>query len=123
MRRQLIILLTCCMVIFLSSFRVGAQIIADPALVDEIAKIKVIDNHAHPLQVVGVGGTDTEETYVSALEPLDIPVRLRADNPEYILAWRALYRYAYSDMAENHVRELMQAKQRVLSEQGDAYPL
>ncbi|MCA1594058.1 MAG: amidohydrolase, partial [Acidobacteria bacterium] len=92
-------------------------------MVAEIAKIKAIDNHAHPLQVVGTGGTDTEETYVSTLEPLDIPLRLRADNPEYIQAWRALYGYAYNDMAEDHVRGLVETKQRVLREQGDGYPL
>ena len=123
MRRPLILLLICCAAIFPSDFRAGAQITVDPKLAAEIAKIKAIDNHAHPLQVVGAGETDTEETYVYTLEPLDIPVRLRADNPEYNRAWRSLYGYAYNDMAQNHVRALMETKQRVLREQGDSYPL
>lgn len=123
MRRLLVKLLACCAAISLTGFRAGAQATADPGLAAEIAKIKAIDNHAHPLQVVGAGGADTEETYVSTLEPLDIPVRLRADNPEYILAWRALYGYAHDDMAKSHVRGLMEAKRRVLRERGDGYPL
>jgi hypothetical protein len=110
-------------IIFQAGTQIGAQITPDQSLLNEIAKIRAIDNHAHPLQVVSSGQTDNDETYVSALEPLDIPVRLRSNNPEYILAWRSLYGYAHADMADNHVRELMQTKQRLMSEQGAAYPL
>lgn len=121
--RPIIIFMLFLAVISQSSTRSGAQMGIDQSLFTEITKIKAIDNHAHPLQVVSPGQTDDEETYVSSLAPLDIPVRLRSNNPEYILAWRSLYGYEHRDMTDQHVRELMQTKQRVMREQGDAYPL
>jgi predicted TIM-barrel fold metal-dependent hydrolase len=121
--RPTIILLIFLAVTLQPRARIGAQIATDQSLFTEITKIRAIDNHAHPLQVVSPGQTDDEETYVSSLAPLDIPVRLRPNNPEYIFAWRALYGYEHTDMSEQHVRELMQTKQRLMHEQGDAYPL
>lgn len=123
MSRSLILLPMGLAVISLSHCRISAQVIADPLLAAEIAKIKAIDNHEHPLQVISLGKSDTEETYVSSLAPLDIPVRLRADNPEYVRAWRSLYGYAHYDMAKDHLRGLMEIKQRVLHEQGEGFPL
>lgn len=120
--RRLVLLLLGFAFIIQSDSQTGAQSKPDQQLLSEIAKIKAIDNHAHPLQVVSLGQTDDEETYVSTLEPLDIPVRLRPNNPEYILAWRSLYGYKHHDMAEQHLRELMESKQRVMREQGEAYP-
>lgn len=122
MRRTSLVLLICFAVTLRSNVRTCAQVTADPTLSAEIARIKAIDNHAHPLQVVGAGGTDNDETYVSSVDPLDIPLRLRPDNPEYILAWRSLYGYEYNDMAVNHVRGLVESKQRLLRERGDTYP-
>jgi predicted TIM-barrel fold metal-dependent hydrolase len=112
----------CLAIMFHAGARIGAQIGPDQPLFSEIAKIKAIDNHAHPLQVTSPGQADDEETYVSTIEPLDIPVRLRPNNPEYILAWRSLYGYKHHDMTEGHLRELREMKQRVTREQGDAYP-
>ena len=59
---------------------------------------------------------------LDALEPFPLPLRLNPTNPEFIGAWRALYRYAHNDMSEAHARELLAAKQRVLKERGDSFP-
>jgi len=101
-----------------------AQATADPTLAAEIAKIKAIDNHAHPWRAVKDGETDDEWDALmpDALEPFPSPVRLRPENPEYIAAWRALYGYAYQDASAAHVRELMETKRRVMRERGDGYP-
>ncbi|KAA0226869.1 amidohydrolase [candidate division KSB1 bacterium] len=99
---------------------------ADPALVAEIAKIKAIDHHAHPLRVVRDGEPADNEYDALALEemePFPNPVRIRPGNPEYIGAWHALYGYAHNDMAETHVREMLEIKKRVMREQGDSYPM
>jgi len=100
------------------------QAAADPTLAAEIAKIKAIDNHAHPMRAVKEGETDDEWDALmpDVLEPFPSPVRLRPDNPEFIAAWRALYGYAHNDASEAHVRELMEAKRRVMRERGDGYP-
>lgn len=107
--------------LLLSTFPAKAQTTADPALLTEINRIKAVDNHAHPKRVVAEGETDTDEEYASAQSPLDIPTRLRPDNPEHVSAWRALYGYQHADMSEAHLRELMDTKRRVKRERGDSY--
>ncbi len=52
-----------------------------------------------------------------------MPVRLRANNPEYLEAWRGLYGYKYNDFSETHVRELLETKRRIKREKGAAYPV
>src|SRR5436190_18513339 len=74
----------------------AAQSTADPRLVAEIAKIKAIDNHAHPLRFVAEGDKPDDEydaLPLEGLEPFALPPRLNPGNPEYIGAWRALFGY------------------------------
>ncbi|MBI3950723.1 MAG: hypothetical protein HY314_09745 [Acidobacteria bacterium] len=102
MKKLLVALAACLLISFPFAFQFHAQTTADPALAAEIARIKAIDNHAHPMRVVNVGEGDIEwdalpfEGYDFS-SPLSFPVRLRPDNPEYIGAWRALYRFTAKD--------------------------
>ena len=109
--------------LLLSASIVKAQIAPDPALLAEINRIKAVDNHAHPLRFVNEGETDTEEAFSAPAQQMDVPVRLRPDNPEFVAAWRALYGYKHDDMSEAHLRELAVSKQRVRRERGEAYPV
>ncbi len=97
-----------------------AQIVLDPVLLAEIDKIKAIDNHAHPRRVTNAGETDDDEEYASPAEPLDVPVRLRPDNPEYALAWVALY--GFSGRKESPVEGVLAVKRNVMRERGDNFP-
>jgi len=118
---RLFLLASICLV----SFNVHAQTRTDSDLLNEISRIKAIDNHAHPLKYVAAGEKPDDEfdaLPLDALEPFPLPLRLNTTNPEFIGAWRALYRYAHNDMSEAHVRELLAAKQRVLKERGDSFP-
>ena len=102
-----------------------AQTNADPQLVNAIAKIKAIDNHAHPLRYVAPGDKPDDEfdaLPLDAIGPIPLPVRLNPGNLEFVEAWRDLYGYKHDDMSEAHVRELLQTKQRVQTEQGDRFP-
>ncbi len=105
--------------------RQAAQTTADPQLLAEIASIKAIDNHAHPLRYTAEGDKPDDEfdaLPIDGLAPFALPTRLNPLNPEYIGAWRALYGYQHDDMSEEHVKELIAAKQRVMRERGDGYP-
>src|SRR5260370_40356495 len=107
------------------SLRTPAQTIADPSLLAEISKIKAIDNHAHPLKYVAQGEQPDDEydaLPLEAIEAFPLPVRLSPTNPEFIRAWHDLYGYAYKDMSEAHVAELLKTKQRVILERGDKFP-
>jgi len=109
----------------LLTFPVGAQTRADANLVSEISKIKAIDNHAHPLKYVAEGEKPDDEydaLPLEAIEAFPLPLRLSPTNPEFIRAWHDLYGYAYKDMSEAHVAELLKIKQRVTLERGDRFP-
>jgi predicted TIM-barrel fold metal-dependent hydrolase len=103
----------------------SAQTTADPQLTAAIAKIKAVDNHAHPLRYVAPGDKPDDEfdaLPLDAIGPIPLPVRLNPGNLEFVEAWRDLYGYKHNDMSEAHVRELLQTKQRVQTEQGDRFP-
>ena len=88
----------------------AAQTTADPQLVAEIAKIKAIDNHAHPLRFVAEGDTPDDEydaLPLEGLEPFALPPRLNPANPEYIEAWRSLFGYKHGDMSEAQIASVM----------------
>ena len=97
---------------------------ADPQLLAEINKIKAIDNHSHPPKLVAAGEKDDDFDALPCdpLEPSDPTTITRPDNPQYIAAWKALYNYPYDDRSPEHVKELLQTKQKVMQEQGDNFP-
>ena len=117
-------ILLCGFVITVSNAQ--AQTTADAQLVDAIARIKAIDNHAHPLRYVAPGEKPDDEfdaLPLDAIGPIPLPVRLNPGNLEFVQAWRDLYGYKHDDMSEAHVRELLQIKQRIATEQGDRFPV
>jgi hypothetical protein len=97
---------------------------ADPQLLAEIQKIKAIDNHSHPPKLVAPGEKDDDFDALPCdpLEPSDPTTITRPENPQYIAAWKALYNYPYNDRSPEHVKELLQTKQKIMQEQGDNFP-
>src|SRR5260370_18842683 len=109
----------------LVSVNINAQTRADPDLLNEISKIKAIDNHAHPLKHVAPGEKPDDEfdaLPLDAIVPFPLPVRLNPSNAEFIRAWHDLYGYSHQDMSAAHVAELVKNKQRIISERGDSFP-
>ncbi|MEY2564162.1 MAG: uncharacterized protein QOH88_2355 [Verrucomicrobiota bacterium] len=102
-----------------------AQTGLESELAAEIAQIKAIDHHAHPLRFVASG--EPEDTEYDALtfeemEPGPMPARFSPDNPEYIPIWRALYGYTHADHTEEHVRELIALKRKAMGTRSEEYP-
>jgi uncharacterized protein len=97
---------------------------ADPQLLEEINKIKAIDNHSHPPKLVGPGEKDDDFDALPCdpLEPSEPTTVSRSQNPQFLSAWKALYGYPYNDMQPEHVKELLARKQKILEEQGDNFP-
>ncbi|MEW6207628.1 MAG: amidohydrolase family protein [Acidobacteriota bacterium] len=125
--RNFLLILSVVSVLALACLQPAIEASAQMSLLAEINQIKAIDNHAHPQRLTAAGEIDTEwdalpfEAYeFTSLESL--PIGLRPTNLKYIEAWRALFGYKHNDMSEEHVRELVAAKQRVMREQGDRYP-
>jgi uncharacterized protein len=114
------------MILFICSIASVAQTGIDRDLLNEISKIKAIDNHAHPLKYVAQGEKPDDEfdaLPLDAITPFPFPLRLNPVSPEFIRAWHDLYRYSHNDMSEAHLRELMATKQQVLKERGDSFPI
>lgn len=97
---------------------------ADSQLLAEINKIKAIDNHSHTPKLVSPGEKDDEFDALPCdpLEPNDPTTISRPENPQYLAAWKALYGYPYNDRSPEHVRGLLQTKQKVRQQQGDNFP-
>ncbi len=58
---------------------------ADPQLLEEINKIKAIDNHSHPPKLVAAGEKDDDFDALPCdpLEPSDPTTISRPENPQY----------------------------------------
>ena len=98
-----------------------AQTVADPELLAEINKIRAIDNHAHPKRVLSDAEADPDTDFAEPSQPdLDVPVRLRPDNPEYVEAHKALYLSA--DAKDSSAEQVRAARQRIAKEQRDGFP-
>src|SRR3989442_15360730 len=112
--KTFIILLSCVLLATATDLR--AQSGVDRDLLNEINKIKAIDNHAHPLKYIAEGERPDDEFDALPLDvitPFPLPVRLSPTNAEFIRAWHDLYGYSHHDTTELHMRELMAAKQSV----------
>ena len=110
--------------VFVGVIGAFAQLPIDPQLQAEIAKIKAIDNHAHPVRPQ-LPGTEKDTEFdalpVDVMEPYTEPVRTREGSPLVIEAWRQLFGYRYNDRAPDHVRDLRQRKQQLMQERGADY--
>ncbi|HET9180806.1 MAG TPA: amidohydrolase family protein [Candidatus Angelobacter sp.] len=96
----------------------------DPQLLAEIQQIKAIDNHSHPPKLVNPGEKDDDFDALPCdpLEPSVPTTTSRPENPQYLEAWKALYNYPYNDAAPEHVKELLQARSKVMQQEGDNFP-
>ena len=125
MRRLVLVLLVLIGLVAVIPAGVFPQSGVDRDLLSDISKIKAIDNHAHPLKYVAPGEKPDDEYDALPLEAIPqfpFPVRVLPTNPEFVRAWRDLYRYSHDDMSEVHVRELLATKQKILKERGESFP-
>lgn len=97
---------------------------ADPDILKEINKIKIIDNHAHPLVVSppDVPDNNYDIIHLDGLNGLILPPRLAPSNEEYIGAWHDLYGYPHKDFSEARIPEILEMKGKVLAKEQDHYP-
>ena len=103
----------------------GGMAGADPGLLAEIQAIPAIDNHAHPVRVVGAGepaDRGFDALPVDNMEPQTDPVNLRPGAPAMVEAWNALYGLHLTDLGKDSLAQAQAAKSRVMAQQGNEYP-
>jgi hypothetical protein len=99
--------------------------LADPDLEAEIARIRAIDNHAHPVRMISAGeqpDRDFDALPVDNMEPQSDPLGLRPTAPAVLDAWRALYGFTGGDLTGAHLKEAQAAKERIQKEKAEQYP-
>jgi predicted TIM-barrel fold metal-dependent hydrolase len=82
--------------------------IVEPQLATEIAGIKAIDNHAHPVRPTAAGekpDTEYDALPVESLEPSSDPIRLRPASPELAEARRRLFNNDKASAARAHAAD------------------
>jgi hypothetical protein len=99
-----------------------AQDLVDAKLLEEIARIRAIDNHMH-----GDAVDPGRRARWKGENPLGKPrypevVGLQRINPEWRAAWYALYGYGYSDSELPHLKELLASKRDTIARAGNNWP-
>jgi len=84
-------------------------------LLSEINKIPILDHHAHP------GFFDDPDVDAMAAPPGSSPLRERLDNPELVVAAKAMWGYPYDDFSPEHSRWLVEKKAELKKAGGTAY--
>jgi len=93
---------------------------ADPTLTAFIAKIRAVDNHSHA-NSVAPGDSDADALALDGI-PFELPIPLRPDNPIWLAAYKALYKYPGADLSDAHMKDLRATIQGVTKKQGDNFP-
>jgi hypothetical protein len=91
-----------------------------PTLRSEVFALRAIDNHAHVTRPVA-GDTDYDALPFALLDPAPPgvetnPVPLRADNPMFVSAWKALFAYPHADATPAHLKDAVLLKQRAIAQ-------
>jgi uncharacterized protein len=94
---------------------------ADREITAFIGKIWAVDNHSHA-NSVAPADSDQDALPLEVIFPFEVPVPIRPDNPNWLAAYKALYKYPHVDMSDAHVNELRGAMQGIAKEQGEKFP-
>src|SRR5262252_6828249 len=103
--------LGCIAVLFAAACGPRPQAVVDDGLEREIAQIRAIDNHAHPVRVTAAGeqpDRDFDALPVDNMEPQSDPLAFRPGSPLVAQAARTLY--------------TGQPKARTIEQRGTQYP-
>ena len=86
-------------------------------LLPQIERIPAFDHHAHP------GYADDPDVDAMAATPnASTPMRTRDDNPELVVAAKALFGYPYNDLSAEHSKWLLDKKNELKKQMtGTAY--
>jgi uncharacterized protein len=105
--------------------RAVAQAPVDADLARYINGIRAIDNHAHPMRAVAPGApadTDFDALPLDGIPPFDMPNRLKADDPIWRAAQKALYKIPTDQSGPAYHNALKAAVAAAMKSHGQAFP-
>jgi hypothetical protein len=91
----------------------------------ELEHTKAIDNHAHPMKVVGPGEQDRDFDALpaDAVQDPGMPMAGQPDNPLFAAAWLDLFGYKSTGSMTANLPELAHARAAIMRQKGDLYPV
>ena len=95
--------------------------IADPEITAFIGKIRAVDNHSHP-NSVAPGDADADALPLDSIGSFELPAQLHPDNPDWLAAYKALYKYPHADLSDAHRNEWRGTMQGFAKAKGDKFP-
>jgi hypothetical protein len=100
-----------------------AQDAVDLKLLEEIARIRAVDDHMHgePVDAARAARWKEEAPLLRPRYPDVVP--LQPANPEWRAAWYSLYGYAFNDAEPAHLRALLASKRDTLARAGMSWPV
>src|ERR1700720_3350316 len=119
-----VVILACVTLVAGSTASAQAKPVAAPAevakvyerLLPQIDKIPIYDNHSH-----ATFPDDSDMDAQAAPPDESAVIRLREDNPEFVLAAKALFGYPYDDFSAEHAKWLIDKKKSAEASGSTAY--
>jgi len=99
-----------------------AQDAVDAKLLEEISRIRAIDNHMHGDAVDPARRARWKDENPLGKSRYPDVVGLQRTNPEWHAAWFALYGYNHSDAELPHLKELLADKRDTIAKAGNNWP-
>jgi hypothetical protein len=100
----------------------AAQDVVDAKLLEEIVRIRAIDNHMHGDAVDPARRARWKDENPLGRARYPEVVGLQRTNAEWRAAWYALYGYGYSDAELPHLKELLASKRDTIARAGNNWP-
>ncbi len=97
----------------------------DRELAAYIARIRAVDNHAHPMRPVAAGApadSEFDALPLDGIPPFALPWRLRLENPEWAATAKALYGVRVVDTGAAGTAALNAARAKAIAQQGQHFP-
>ena len=93
----------------------------DPDLAAFIATIRAVDNHTHANSVASPD-PDSDALPLDGIAPFELPAPLLPTSPNWLAAYKTLYKYPHDDLSDAHMNELRATMKDVAKAQGDKFP-
>jgi hypothetical protein len=93
----------------------------DTALAGFINQIRAVDNHAHP-NTIDPDDPGADALPLDGLGPIELPVRLRAESPDWQQSVKAVYGFDITQLSDSLLKNLIGREADVKSMQGSHFP-
>jgi uncharacterized protein len=93
----------------------------DTTLAGFISRIRAVDNHAHP-NTIDPHDQGSDALPLDGLGPIELPVRLRAQSPDWLESAKAIYGFDAQELTDSNLKDLIVQEDNLKMKQGNHFP-